>query len=62
MFRYVGDHSDALQPSSNEILEDSVVSLISKVGINLPMSDKNYKIDENLNHTIFEITQRGCKK
>lgn len=62
MFRYVGDHSDALQPSSSEILEDSVVSLISKVGINLPMSDKNHKSDENLNHTIFEITQKGCRK
>lgn len=58
MFRYVGDYSDALQQSSNEILEDSIVSLISKVGINFPMSDKNRHCDENLSQTIFEITQK----
>jgi len=59
MFRYVGDYTDALHQSSNHhILDDSVVSLISKVGINFPMSDKNRRCDENLNRTIYEITQK----
>lgn len=58
MFKYVGDYSDGLKRPSDKLLDDSVVSLISKVGINLPMSDKNHKCDDNLNHTIFEITQK----
>lgn len=58
MFRYVGDYTDELQPTS-KILDDSIVSLISKVGIDLPMSDKNRRCDENLNNTIFEITQKS---
>lgn len=56
MFRYMGEHTEDLQQSS-ELLEDSVVSLISKVGINLPMSDANSDEDKSLNRTIFEITQ-----
>jgi len=58
MFRYVGDYTDELQPAS-DILDDSVVSLISKAGIDLPMSDKNRRCDENLNSTIFELTQKS---
>jgi len=58
MFRYIGDYTDELQPSSN-ILDDSVVSLISKAGIDFQMSDKNRRCDENLNSTIFEITQKS---
>lgn len=54
MFRYVDEHTKALHQSS-ELLKDSVVSLISKVGINLPMSDENNKTNKNLNKTIFEL-------
>jgi len=56
MFRYVDEQTKALQQSS-ELLQDSVVSLISKVGINLRMSDENNSSDKNLNRTIFELTK-----
>lgn len=57
MFRYMGEHTEELQQSS-ELLEDTVVSLISKIGINIPMSDTNHDDDKSLNKAIFELTQR----
>ena len=58
MFRYVGDCTDDLQLESDDILDDSVVSLISKLGIRFQMSDKNRRCDENLTKTLYEITRK----
>ena len=57
MFGYMREHTEDLHQTS-ELLEDSIISLISKVGINLQMSNDHDK-DSSLHKTIFEITQKN---
>ncbi|MCI0515897.1 hypothetical protein L0128_22005 [candidate division KSB1 bacterium] len=58
MFKFFGECADTYEAPNGTLLDDAVVSLISRIGINFPMSDQNQISNTNVPQTIFEITQK----